>query len=46
MNISTVQVRTDEVLILKYDDETPDSTRPEKFFLILDLINRIISQQI
>ena len=40
MNISTVQARTDEILMLKYVVEAPDSTIPEKLFLILDLINR------
>ena len=33
--------RADEVLMLKYADEAPNSTIPEKFFLILDLINWI-----
>ena len=41
MNILTVQARTDEVLMLKYADEVTNSTMPEKFLLILDLINGI-----
>ena len=32
MNISMVRARTDEVLMLKYADEAPNSTIPEKFF--------------
>ena len=36
-----VQSRTDEILMLKYADEAPNSTIPDKYFLILDLINWI-----
>ena len=39
MNISMAESRADEVFMLKYADEAPNSTIPEKFFLILDLIN-------
>ena len=41
MNVSMVQARTDEVLMLKYADEAPDSMIPEMVFLILDLIDGI-----